>query len=220
MSYDFSFNKKTISFALAGFAFVGIMLFIAGLLVGTNWKAEPPAAAIVAAKQPAPAPPAPAPVAAPQEEPVVRAEMARPEVAMPSEADASSGVSAPVKQSHGSAASVNSKRWQSFLPAPPNDGELKIIQEAEPSANDDAETTAFSVQVGVFVAESDAHQLVRQLQKKGYTPIVLAASDKDSKLKYSVRIGAYKNETDAAQAASNIADQEKLTAVVRPLGSL
>jgi cell division septation protein DedD len=220
MSYDFSFSKKTISFALAGFAFVGIMLFVAGLLIGTNWKAEPAPAVAVVAKQPAPAPPAPPPPAAPQEEPAVRADVAKPEAAMPSEADASSGASAPVKQAHGNAASVSSKRWQSFLPAPPNDGELKIIREAEPSANEDAEMTAFSVQVGVFVFENDAHQLVRQLQKKGYTPIVLAASDKDSKLKYSVRIGAYKNETEAARAASNIAEQEKLTAIVRPLGSL
>lgn len=225
MSYDFSFSKKTISFALAGFAFVGILLFVAGLLIGTSWKAEPAPAVAVVAKQPAPAPPAPEPPA-PQQQPIVRADVAKPEAVVPSEADASSAASAPVRQSHGSAASLNSKRWQSLLPALPvlpataNDGELKIIQEAEPSVNEAAETTDYSVQVGVFVSENDAHQLVRQLQKKGYTPIVLAASDEGSKLWYSVRIGAYKNKTEAAQAASNIAGQEQLKAVVRPLGSL
>jgi cell division septation protein DedD len=222
MSYDFSFSKKTISFALGGFAFVGILLFVAGLLIGTSWKAEPAPAVAVVAKQPAPAPPAPEPPA-PQQQPIVRADVAKPEAAVPSEADASSVASAPVRQSHGNAASLNSKRWQSLLPVLPataNDGELKIIQEAEPSVNEAAETTDFSVQVGVFVSETDAHQLVRQLQKKGYTPIVLAASDEGSKLWYSVRIGAYKNRTEAAQAASNIAGQEQLKAVVRPLGSL
>jgi cell division septation protein DedD len=217
MSYDFSFDKKTISFVLAGSAFMGVMLFIAGLLVGTNWKAEPDASTTVPAKQPAAAP-APAPPPAPPE-PVMRADVARPEVAAPSEADATSDTSAPVKQAHSNAASINSKRWQAS-PAPYNDGELKIIQEAEPSANEATDTSAFSVQVGVFVSENEAHQLVRQLQKKGYTPIVLAARDDESKLWYSVRIGSYTNKTGATQAASNIAGQEKLKAIVRPLGSL
>jgi cell division septation protein DedD len=220
MSYDFSFSKKTISFALAGFAFVSIMLFIAGLLVGTNWKAEPTSIVAVADKQPAAAPPpAPPPAAAPQE-PVIRADTTRPEAVEPGQASALNVATAPVKQAHGNAASVYSKRWLAPLPAPQSDGELKIIQEAQPSASETAEMSAFSVQVGVFVSENDAHQLVRQLQKKGYTPIVLAASDDESRLWYSVRVGAYTNKTEAAQAASNIADQEKLKAVVRPLGSL
>lgn len=217
MSYDFSFNKKTISFVLAGFAFVGIMLFVAGLLIGTNWKAAPSAAA-VAGKQPAAAP-APEPVVAPPE-PVMRADGAKPEVVAPSAADTSSNPSAPVKQAHGNAARVTSKRAQAAPPVSQEDGELKIIQEAEPAANEAAEVSAFSVQVGVFLDENDAHQLVRQLQKKGYTPIVLAASDDESRLWYAVRIGTYTNKTEATQAASNIAGQEKLKAVVRPLGSL
>src|ERR1044071_1754925 len=71
MSYNFSFDKKTITLLLGGFAFVGSMLFIAGLLVGTNLKAEqhPAVAAVVTGGQPPAAtqPPAPAP-----KEPVIK----------------------------------------------------------------------------------------------------------------------------------------------------
>ena len=217
MNYDFSFSKKTITFALAGFVFVGGMLFIAGLLIGTNWKAEPNAAANVAAQQPQPAPPPPP---APQPEPVTTADLSKPESA-PLDLSASLNAPAPVKQAHGNAANFYSRREPTFAPLSPDDGELKIIQEAEPTASEADASPAFSVQVGVFASENDAHQLVRQLQKKGYTPIVLAAQNDDkSKLFYAVRIGAYRNQTEATQAASNISDQEKVKAIVRPLGSL
>jgi cell division protein FtsN len=218
MNYDFSFSKKAMAFVLAGSGFVGAMLFIAGLLIGTNWKAEPNAAASVAGQPPVAAP-TPEPPATPPE-PLLTANTVRPSPIAPARTGASSDAPAPVKQAHADAASVNRKTWQSPAPAYENDGELKIIQEAEPAPNEAAEIQAFSVEVGVFVSESDAHQLVRQLQQKGYTPIVLAASDDESRLWYSVRIGSYDNETEAAQAASNIAGQEKLKAVVRPLGSL
>lgn len=218
MNYDFSFSKKTIIFALAGFVFVGGMLFIAGLLIGTTWKAEPNAAANVVAQQPAAAP-APPPPPVTQPEPLMTMDLSKPEAA-PLDLSASTGAPAAVKQAHGNAASFNYRRAPMSTTVSPDDGELKIIQEAEPSANESAETTPFSVQVGVFASENDAHQLVRQLQKKGYTPIVLAAGDDKSRLQYAVRIGAYRNQTEAAQAASNIAEQEKLKAIVRPLGSL
>lgn len=218
MSYDFSFSKKTLTFALVGFVFVGIVLFVAGLLIGTSWKAEPSATANVAGKQPVTTP-STEPPAAPQE-PVIKSDVAPPATAAPREANATSGVSSPVKEAHSNAAKVENKTSQASPPAPPNDGEIKIIQEADPSANETADLPAFSVQVGVFLSENDAHQLVRQLQKKGYTPIVLAATDDEGRLWYSVRIGTYTNKVDAALAASNIAAQEKLKAVVRPLSSL
>jgi cell division septation protein DedD len=222
MSYDFSFSKKAISFVVAGSIFVGVMLFIAGLLVGTTWKAEPKAAPPVAGTQPV-ATPQPEPTVDPQEEPVMSAEAVIPETAAPGAIDAAREASTPVKQAHGNTVSASGRRWQSpqSAAAAPNDDELRVVQEAEPAAADEpAETAPFSVQVGVFASENDAHQLVRQLQKKGYAPIVLAANNDESRLLYSVRIGTYTNKTEAAHAASNIADQEKLKAVVRPLGSL
>jgi cell division septation protein DedD len=103
--------------------------------------------------------------------------------------------------------------------------DVKIIQRADTTATEDnnargTNQLTFSVQVGVFVDENAANQLVRQLQSKGYTPIILTANDDESRQWYAVRIGAFANRTEAAQAATNIGAQEKIKAVVRPLGSL
>jgi hypothetical protein len=143
MSYDFSFSKKTISFLLAGVGFVGSMLFIAGLLVGATWKAEPNAAANVAGKQPVAASPAPRPSVAPQEEQLMAADAATPEAAGAGEAGAPGGVSSPTKQAHGKAPSVSSRRGQQPPPVPPNDDELRVVQEAEPSASATPEPPTF-----------------------------------------------------------------------------
>jgi hypothetical protein len=138
MSYDFSFSGKTISFVVGGAAFVGLMLFIAGLLVGASWNAEPKAVDRVdkvAGQPPVVAAPTPASTPAPAApEPVVTADAATPEATAPVAAqDAPGGASLPVKQAHGSAASVNSRRSSVPTPTPPNDGELRVVEEAEPS---------------------------------------------------------------------------------------
>lgn len=228
MSYDFSFNQKTISFLLGGSAFVGIMLFIAGLLVGANWKTEPTALATLNTPQPVAAavatnaPPAPATEAVPKE-PVLKAEAATPQVAAPAEVDAPSVAPASVKQSHSNAPAESNPSLA--LPSSRAADDVRIIQRADtPAAEaDDSVGTnqlAFSVQVGVFVDENAANQLVRRLQGKGYRPIILTANDDESRRWYAVRVGAYANRTEAAQAAASIGTQEKIKAVVRPLGSL
>jgi len=218
MSYDFSFSKKTLIFALAGFLFVGIVLFVAGLLIGTSWKTVPNADADVAGKQHIAAPATQPPPAPP--EPVLMADVSPPATAGPGDTNATSAAAPIVKQAHSDAAKLDNKTSQASIAAPPNDGELKIIQEADKSGSEAADMPAYSVQVGVFLTENESQQLVRQLQKKGYTPIVLAATDDEGRLWFSVRIGTYTNKLDAAKAALNIAEQEKLKAVVRPLSSL
>lgn len=217
MSYDFSFSKKTLSYTLVGFAFMGIVLFGAGLLIGTSWKAEPNAAPNVAGTQPT-ALPATQPVTAPQE-PVLKADVVTSGAAAPVDANAANSASSSIKQAHSDASSAVSKNSQEAVPSP-NDGELKIIKEADSSSSEAVDSPSFSVQVGVFLSQNDAYLFVRQLQNKGYTPIVLAATDDEGRLWYSVRIGTYQNKTDATKAASNIALQEKVRAVVRPLDSL
>jgi hypothetical protein len=145
MSYDFSFSGKSISLVVGGAAFVGVMLFIAGLLVGTSWNAEPGASDKVAGKQPVAVAPTPAPTTAPAApEPVVTADAATPEAAAPAGAgDAPGGASLPVKQAHGNAASVNRGRASVPTPTPPNDGELRVVQEAEPAPAEGNKPPAF-----------------------------------------------------------------------------
>lgn len=216
MSYDFSFDKKTISLLLGGFVFVGATLFIGGLLLGANWRAELPATASSSGGQTVASPtPEPPPV---PKEPVLRADATRPVAAAEPSIEPT-----PAEQAHNSSAGVNSRRPSAPQPIP--DDEVKIISRADASPAEDDEPNQvdqqmFSVQVGVFFDKNNANELVRQLQAKGYTPIVLTATDDENRLWYAVRIGAYTNKTEAMQAGSNITKQEKLQTIVRPLGSL
>jgi cell division protein FtsN len=223
MSYDFSFNKKTFSFLLGGCAFVGILLFIAGLLIGTAWKVEPIATASVAGGQQVAPPPPPAPApdqATVPKEPALRAETATPKSPNPSDVAAPSVIPSPIRQAHKGIAGVAGKRELATPTIPEGDDGLKIIQEAEPPAAESTERPTFSVQIGVFAKENDANQLVRQLQNKGYAPFVLTANDDGSRVWYAVRVGAFTNWTEATQAASDFTKQEKIQTMVRPLGSL
>ena len=224
MSYNFSFDKKTIAFLLGGSAFVGIMLFMAGLLVGANWRTEQPAVAAVTTTggQPPAAQPAPAPQPA---EPVLRAPAARQESNPPADTTAApDSASSLAKQAHSSAIPQSSGE-PSPAKLPISDGEIKIIERANPArtkADDFSKLNqaSFSVQVGVFVSEEEANQLVRQLQGKGYMPFVLSTTDDESRMWFAVRVGTYTDVADAARAAFNIATQEKIKTFVRPTGSL
>lgn len=222
MSYDFSFDRKTFTLLLGGFAFVGIMLFIAGLLVGTNWETEQPAvaSAVTGVQTPAAAP-APAPVPT---EPVIREPAARPGPETSDEMTEPAADPAPAQQAHSPASPAVTKE---SLRAQPYEGggEMKIVERAQSPAPEAAESnktgqSSFSVQVAVFVDEKDANQLVRQLQGKGYTPFVLATGDGEARTWYAVRIGTYTDRAEAERAATNIAAQEKIKTFVRPLGSL
>jgi len=234
MTYDFSFDKKTISLLLGGLAFVGVMLFIAGLLVGASWTPETPAAApaTLAVGQPAAVAtsPAPAQTAAPlPNDPVLKGGTATPDTSAPGgAADAPGAAPTVAKQAHNAlgAAGSASAAGASGAGAPPpgNADDVRLIQEAQPSGaavGDGSEQQAYSVQVDVFADKNEATQLLRHLQNKGYAPVIFEASDEDRKMKYAVRVGVYSNKAAADQLAATIARQEnRKTVVVRPLGSL
>jgi DedD protein len=222
MSYNFSFDKKTISLLLGGLAFVGTLLFIAGLVVGANWKAEQPA---VAAAATGGQPPALAPAAAPAPAPAgpaVNVPAAKPEEDTSDETAEADASPSPAQQAHGVAGNTKvAGRAQLY----DYGGEMKIVERAQsPAARADElngpNQSSFSVQVGVFVDEKDANRLVGQLRNKGYAPFVLATNDDESHTWYAVRIGTYTDKTEATRAASNIAAQENIKTFVRPLGSL
>lgn len=231
MSYDFSFNKKTFPLLLGGCAFVSILLFVAGLLIGANWKAEPTAATTTAAvgggsqvATTASAPPLPTTTTVPDQatvSPALKAEAVTPKPPNPSEVVVPNVTPTPVRQAHRSMESTDSRREVATPTIPEDDDGLKIIREAEPPATTESTArSSFSIQVGVFAKENDANQLVRQLQNEGYRPFVLTANDDGYRVWYAVRIGAFTNWTEAMQAASNFTKQEKIQTMVRPLGSL
>lgn len=235
MTYDFSFDKKTISLLLGGLAFVGVVLFIAGLLVGASWTPETPAAApaTLAGGQPAAVvtSPAPAQTAAPlPNDPVLKVETSKQDTAASGgAADAPGAAPTVAKQAHnaaGAGAAGSTAAGASGVGAPPpgNADDVRLIQEAQPSGSsvgDGSEQQAYSVQVDVFADKNEATQLLRHLQNKGYAPVIFEASDEDRKMKYAVRVGVYSNKAAADQLAATIARQEnRKTVVVRPLGSL
>jgi len=220
MSYNFSFDKKTITLLSGGFAFVGILLFTARLLVGTSWKAEqqPAVASAAPGGQPPAAtqPPAPAP-----KEPVLKEPAARPEPDAADETAEPETAASPAQQAHG-VMELEPRREPARTQLYGGDGEMKIVERAKSPATKSEETdqSSFSIQVGVFVDEKDANQLVGQLRSKGYAPFVLATNDDESRTWYAVRVGTYTDRTEAARAASNLATQENIKTFVRPLGSL
>jgi cell division septation protein DedD len=102
--------------------------------------------------------------------------------------------------------------------------EVRIIEEApaDPASEDNAasEPEYVTVQVGVFLDEKEASRLLQQMERKGYAPSFFSGRDAEARQWYAVRIGAYSDKQQAANAATNFTRQEKMKAVVRPLGSL
>jgi cell division septation protein DedD len=248
MSYDFSFDRKSISLLLGGLAFVGVMLFIAGLLVGASWSPETtPAPTALAGGRPAAAvTPAPVESAAPlPNDPALNAAAA---AGQDSAAPGGGGVAvagAPApgavptasKQAHNagaaggasgaSGASGGAGAAAANAPAAPPAGnydDVRLVEEAQPSASAGGGVSApqtYSVQVEVFADKNEADQLVRQLRDKGYAPIIFEGNDYERRRRYAVRVGSYANRTEADQSAAAIARQEnRKTVVVRPFNSL
>ena len=96
---------------------------------------------------------------------------------------------------------------------------------AEAAADQSAEATDsepeyVTVQVGVFLDQNAANHLLKQMENKGYSPSFFSGRDAEARQWYAVRIGAYSDRQQAANAAANFTRQEKIKAVVRPLGSL
>lgn len=101
--------------------------------------------------------------------------------------------------------------------------EVRIISEAtDPSSEETAasEPEYVTVQVGVFLDEKEANRLLKDIERKGYAPSFFSGRDAEARQWYAVRIGAYSDKQQASNAAANFTKQEKMKAVVRPVGSL
>src|SRR5262249_39760727 len=107
---------------------------------------------------------------------------------------------------------------------PANEGGVVVVSEAETNeANKQAaalEPEYVTVQVGVFLDEKDASRLLKEMESKGYSPTFFSGRDAEARQWYAVRIGVYSDREQAAKAAANFTQQEKIKAVVRPVESL
>lgn len=216
MNYEFSLTKSSVLSLIAGSIVFGFLLFIGGLVVGSYWLASESALAQAAAekneKDALPKEPVLAEEEAPAPKPAAPKGEANPEAgpgAKPPAAQDPAAPGAPPPAAQASEAAFN-------------DGEIRIIQEAaaDPANVPEDDLQYVTVQVGVFLDENDANRLLKQIESKGYSPSFFSGRDAEARQWYAVRIGAYADKQQAANAAANFTKQERLKAVVRPLGSL
>jgi cell division protein FtsN len=211
MNYEFSLNKTAVISITAGCLVIGVLLFAAGLVVGSQWLIGGASAEETTAKNNEPVLP---------QEPVLNDEKipaakspAAPKTTVPTAPKQPSAVTPPLEETA-----------QAALPPAAANGEIKIIHEeaAEASTGENAasEPDYVTVQIGVFLDEKEADRLLKDIERKGYAPSFFSGRDAEARQWYAVRIGAYSDKQQAANAAANFSRQEKLKAVVRPLGSL
>ena len=218
MNYEFSLKKSALVSITVGCVLISVLLFGAGLLVGSQWLTSSAAPADTVAKNEQPDVP---------QEPVLNDEKALapqstvpPPVAPPK----SAGPTAP-KAPPATIAAPEETAPAAITPAAAAaNGEIKIIKEAATEAANDqnaaSEPEYVTVQIGVFLDEREADRLLKDVERKGYAPSFFSGRDAQARQWYAVRIGAYSDRQQAANAAANFTKQEKLKAVVRPLGSL
>ena len=211
MNYEFSLNKTAALCLLVGSIVMSVLLFGAGLIVGAQWLGSSAAPAGTVARNEEPDVP---------QEPVLNDEKAptakppaAPKTTAPAVPKQPSAVTPPLEETA-----------QAALPPAAANGEIKIIQEAATEAATDenaaTEPDYVTVQIGVFLDEKEADRLLKDVERKGYAPSFFSGRDAQARQWYAVRIGAYSDKQQAANAAANFTRQEKLKAVVRPLGSL
>jgi cell division protein FtsN len=213
MNYEFALDKKALISLIAGTVVIGVLLFLAGWIVGRQWSpVETASAATTTADNEHAALP---------KEPVLNedasvpnsetAKIVKPKLTAPKEA-----LEAPTQ------ATTAAGQFPSAQPA----GDVRVIQTTADDAAGEADTKAaadpefVTVQVGVFLDQNEASQLLQRIEKKGYAPTFFSSRDAEARQWYAVRIGVYSDKQQAANAASNFTKQEKIKAVVRPLESL
>ncbi|HKR15081.1 MAG TPA: SPOR domain-containing protein [Pyrinomonadaceae bacterium] len=212
MNYEFSLTKAAVISLVAGSIVFAVLLFAGGIVVGSEWLGTKAAANsdAVAKNEEADGP----------KEPVLNDEEPAPKKK-----------AAPKNGGDQKAAPV--KEDDAMLPeeaAPPAttqeaaaNGGIQIIQEAATDANGAAvasEPDYVTVQVGVFLNQEEANRLLKNIERKGYAPSFFSGRDAEARQWFAVRIGSYSDRQQAANAAANFSKQEKLKAVVRPVGSL
>ena len=211
MNYEFSLNKTAALCLLVGSIVMSVLLFGAGLIVGAQWLGSSAGPADTVARNEEPDVP---------QEPVLSAEKAP--TAKPPAAPKATTAAAP--KGPPVVIPAPEETAQAALPPVAENGEIKIIHEAaaEAAADENAasEPDFVTVQIGVFLDEKEADRLLKDVERKGYAPSFFSGRDAQARQWYAVRIGAYSDKQQAANAAANFTKQEKMKATVRPLGSL
>lgn len=214
MNYEFALDKKALISLIAGSVVMGLLLFSAGWMVGQQWTvaASAEVASTTTEEERAALP----------KEPVLHEGASAPNVETPKTVKPTKltvpkeAVETPTKASAATSA----------MPVSQPASDVRIIESTADDAASDADGKAaaqpefVTVQVGVFLDQKEASQLLQQVERKGYAPSFFSGRDAEARQWYAVRIGVYSDKQQAANAAANFTKQEKMKAVVRPLESL
>lgn len=214
MNYEFSLNKIAALSLLVGSVLISILLFAAGLIVGSQWLGSSAAPADTVAKNEEPDVP---------QEPVLNEEKAPSPKSVAAPPKITAPTVAPKAPPAATAAPEETTPAAITPAAAAANGEIKIIQEASAEAANDpnaSEPEYVTVQIGVFLDQKEADRVLKEFERKGYAPSFFSGRDAEARQWFAVRIGAYSDRQQAANAAANFTRHERMKAVVRPLGSL
>ena len=237
MNYDFTLDKKGVVSVLASWLIMAALLFVAGMIVGTYWTAGAPSVSAASGKG---TNAAKADSPSITREPFRQAEASQFEMGTPAKPapGQSSGTTAPgLSTARGTQTSPPPPQQAAAAPASTDqspgdkaanaaaatdaDGKNQTAGASASAANQNAiETQLYTVEVGAFLDPNEANRAFRKLEREGYAPTFFSDRDSENRQWYSIRIGAYSDKQQAENAAANFTKQEKMKAVVRPLGSL
>lgn len=234
MNYDFTLDKKGMFSVVVSSILMGALLFVAGLILGSYWTANGPTVSAAAAKKNS----ADKDLNALAQEPVRLAELPQTNFAPPDKSTAALNAdtirpAAPAAPQLPQAAPQSAAGPQpppaaaqdqgaDKAAAPADGAEKQSAKPGDASAANQAvsATDLVTVEVGTFQDANAANHLFKSLERRGYAPTFFTGRDAQSREWYSIRIGAYADKQQAENAAANFVKQEKMKAVVRPLGSL
>lgn len=249
MPYDFSIDKKTGVILIAGYALVGVLLFVAGFLLGIEYRFSSRPADLMVQSSPAKSPQASseAPAAKPTEQsaqvsppPTAQAQPVPTPVLTPTPLDeqppASTAPNASLETGPSASASPTNNTPQAAVqppvipPAPISSASApQVPAQATSSATEAAAASPpilsasereYAIQVGAFLDPGNAARLAKDLQGKGYKATVFNATDSRYRVWHAVRIGPFKDMQTASREARSFKETEQLLALVRPANTL
>jgi cell division septation protein DedD len=242
MSYDFSFDKKSIFFILGGSVAIGALLFFAGFIVGWDrgtdearleFQKQNPAAPVVAKAKTTPASVAPAPAEtktatdsqaappkdAPSNQQTEQKSLPAPELKAAAKPSPAESEKKPETQASASSATIGEE--PSTQKEPSAQKESLAQKKASSAAQADAdEASGFSLQIGAFQNEDNALRCKSSLKSRGYAVFVFNTLDAAGRTWHTVRMGHYPSVDKASAAAAVFTTKERLPVFIRPVNEL
>jgi cell division septation protein DedD len=205
MSYDFSFDKKSVLLITLGCAAVGLLLFFAGFIVGLD-RGKSQLVATPDKREIQSVPEKESTASVSEKTTVAQQE---PPSTVVSEKPAPEKSTEPPAPS--SAENKSSELQQDSKPSPKQDD-----AKDKDDKDKDKDKAEFSLQLGAFQTEDNALKLRDSLKSKGYPVFLFRVLDSNGHLWHTVRMGQYADMKAASQAAAKMTGKEQISAWVRP----